>query len=165
MTSLNSNSIKNKYSIDFIIDYKDPIEVSEFTKALNAFSSEYKKFINDAYGSEQPVDAKLHIEKIQEGSILTTLVEYSYMAIPFLSDVNTVLEFGKFLQGSYKYFQNQGDDNQDLKLEVKDLENLAAILAPGTGAGNHTTINITGDGKTSPFSKLMILKPVLLRIE
>lgn len=150
MSSFPSNSIKNEYSIDFTLDYDYPIEVSEFTKALNAFSSEYKKFINDTYGSEQPVEAKLHIEKIQEGSILTTFVEYSYIAIPFLTNINTVLEFGNYLKAAYKYFGKTGneDNDKDFKYDLKDLDNLTSIIAPGTNYGAHTTIIVKGEGHT-----------------
>jgi hypothetical protein len=103
MSNLN-DKIKNDYSIDYTIEYDEPIELTEFTKSLNAFSNHYKKYINDEYGSERPVNAKLHIDKIKEGSIVTTLVEYSAMALPFLGEANTVLEFGIHLKGLYDFF-------------------------------------------------------------
>ena len=135
------DKMKNDYSIHFGIEYTDPIELTEFTKSLNGFSSEYKKFINDNYGSEQPLNAKLHIEKIEEGSILTTLVEYSHIGIPFLGEVNTVFEFGKHLKNAYEKFLNK----KDYDVDKKTLENLQSIITPGTEIGSKTTIEVNGN--------------------
>lgn len=146
------NKMKNENKIQFDLDYKDPIEISEFTKSLNAISNEYKKFIDDTYGAEQPVNAKLYVEKITEGSILTTLVEYSDFAIPFLVDVNTVYEFGKHLKEAFSYFSGQTKKGENLELDVQDLNNLKSIISPGTETGNKIEISVVGN------NNLVVLK-------
>ncbi|WP_375323330.1 hypothetical protein [Flagellimonas sp. GZD32] len=142
--------VKNEYSIQYCIEYKDPIEISEFTKSLNGFSNEYKKFVKDNYGHEFPVDAKLHIEKIEEGSVLATLVEYQDLILPFVGEVNTVWEFGKNLKTLYDHFLGNNNKPDDLKYDVKDLQNIADILAPGTHKENKITINVYGDHNNVP---------------
>lgn len=140
------NKMKNTYSISFSIDYNEPLELTEFTKSLKGFSSQYIKFINDEYGSEQPLKPKLHIEKIKEGSIITTLVEYSEYSIPFLADVNTFVEFGKSLKSLYSYFLN-GSKNEDEipKYDLIDLKNISDIIKPATNFGNKTEISFKGN--------------------
>ncbi|OED36621.1 hypothetical protein AB832_05580 [Flavobacteriaceae bacterium (ex Bugula neritina AB1)] len=135
------HKMKNECTIHFGIEYQQPVELTEFTKALNGFSNEYKKFINETYGNEQPVDAKLHIEKISEGSILTTLVEYSEFAIPFLGDINTVFEFGKHLKKAYGSFLGK----KEYELDKKSLNNIKDIITPGTEVGANTEIEIKGN--------------------
>lgn len=137
--------VKNEFTIEFCIDFKEPIEVHEFTKSLNAFSNEYKKFIQEEYGSEHPVDAKLHIEKIQEGSVLTTFAEYAIYGVPFLGNINTVMDFGNHLKALYSVFSGRTDIEVLPKYDSKDLSNIADIIAPGTNIGNHTTIEVKGD--------------------
>lgn len=134
---------RNDYSITYRIEYTEPIELSDFTKALNALSSEYKKFIYEEYGSESPSNAKLYIEKIEEGSILAQLVEYADLAIPFLGDVNTVYEFAGYMKRIYDFFT--GDSNDKPDYDKKDLDNAAAIINPGTNHGNSTAMSVNGD--------------------
>lgn len=137
--------MKNGNTIQFDLDYKDPVELSEFTKSLNAISNEYKKFIDDTYASEKPINAKLYVEKIKEGSILTTLVEYSDFALPFLADTNTIFEFGKHLQKAFKYFSGNDSKMQKPELDIQDLNNLKSIISPGTETGNKIEITVKGD--------------------
>lgn len=135
--------VKNDNIIQYNIEYETPIEVVDFTKALNAFASEYNKYIHENYGSEHPVDAKLHIEKIKEGSIETTLVEYAYLGVPFLQHVNTVFDFGKHLKSLFSKFSGEKQEIEPT-YDLEDLKNLKAILEPGTEHGRHLTINING---------------------
>jgi hypothetical protein len=141
------NKMKNTHSIKFGIEYKDPIELIEFTNSLKGFSNQYIKFINDEYGSEQPLNPKLHIEKIKEGSIITTLVEYSEFSIPFLADVNTFVEFGKSLKTLYSYFlEGKKEDEEIPKYDFTDLKNISDIIKPSTNFGNKIEIKVEGDG-------------------
>lgn len=144
--------VKNKNSIQFGIEYDEPIELAEFTKSLNGFSNQYKKFVNDKYGSEQPVNPKLHIEKIKEGSIITTLVEYSDLAIPFLGEVNTMVDFGKHLKGLYSYFSQKNNEQKDSEVptfDINDLQNIADILRPGVNHGNNVKIEVNGENNNT----------------
>lgn len=135
--------IENEFKFEYIIDYDRPISVSEFTGALNAISNEYEKFLIDKYGSERP-EAELFVQEIKEGSIVTTLVEYSAIILPFLGDINTVVEFGKFIKSSYDYLltgkKNDGTEN----LDAKDLTNLQKVIEPGTHTNNNILIQIKG---------------------
>ena len=147
-----TNKVKNKNSIQFGIEYNEPIELGEFTKSLNGFSNQYKKFVNDTYGSEQPVNPKLHIEKIKEGSIITTLVEYSELAIPFLGEVNTMVEFGKHLKELYSYFSLKKEKPKETEVptfDINTLQNISDILKPGTNLGNTIKIEVTGENNNT----------------
>lgn len=136
--------MKNTYSIEYIIEYMEPLEVSVFTNSLNAFSNEYKKFVAENYEGMHPSDAKLFIEKIEDCCLKTTLVEYAKTALPFLGDTNTIMDFGKSLAGLYAYFKG-GRKTEKPKYDIADLENIQKILAPATYHDNSTKIEVNGD--------------------
>lgn len=136
--------VRNENSIEYVIDYSQPLEIHSFTNALTAFSSEYSKFVSENYEGEHPTDAKLYIEKIEEGSLKTTLVEYATMAIPFLGDINTVADFAKSLRGLFSFFKHKREGDKP-KYDIKDLENLSAILCPAIEGDNNIKIDIKGD--------------------
>ncbi len=134
---------KNEFKLEYIIEFDEPISVVEFTNSLEAISSEYEKFLIDKFGSERP-NAELYVQEINKGSIITTLVELSANMLPFLGDVNTVFEFGNFLKSSYDYLiSGKGKENDDL--DIKDLNNLAKIIEPGTHKSNNIYIQLKGD--------------------
>ncbi|PZW36987.1 hypothetical protein LX95_02900 [Mesonia algae] len=145
---------ENEFKLEYVIDYDNPITVSEFTNALKAISNEYEKFLFDKYGSERP-EAKLYVEEIKKGSIVATLVEYSAALLPFLGEVNTVFEFGNFIKNSYDYLLGDKAKNEDDKnLDAKDLTNLLKIIEPGTHKSNNISIEIKGKNNT------LILNPL-----
>lgn len=136
-------NIENEFKFEYIIDYDKPIIVSEFTNALNAISHQYEKFLIDKYGSERP-SAELYVQEIKKGSIVTTLVEYSAIILPFIGDVNTVFEFGNYIKSSYDYLLNGKKDSDKEKLDIKDLNNLLKVIEPGTHTNNNVYIQIKG---------------------
>ncbi len=145
--------IENEFKLEYIIDYNKPISVSEFTNALNAISSEYEKFLTDKYGSEKP-EAELYVQEIEKGSIVTTLVEYSSLLIPFIGDVNTVCEFGTFLKNSFDFLLTGKKNDENQILDAKDLSNFHKVIEPGTHSENNIYINIKGDNNQILLSPL-----------
>ena len=138
------NKIENKFKLEYVIEYDKPIAVSEFTNALNSFSNQYEKFLQDKYGSERP-SAELYVQEIRKGSIVTTLVEYSAILLPFLGDINTVFEFGSYIKSSYDYLLSGKKEIDNESLDVKDLNNLLKIIEPGTHTNNNIYIQIKGN--------------------
>ncbi|TGN22540.1 hypothetical protein [Empedobacter tilapiae] len=135
--------IINEFQFEYTIDYDKPISVTEFTNSLNAISNGYEKFLIDKYGSERP-EAELFVQEIKKGSIVTTLVECSAMILPFLGDVNTVVEFGKFIKSGYDFLLT-GKKTDDFKdLDIKDLSNFQKIIEPGTHNNNNIIIKVKG---------------------
>ena len=110
-------NIENEFKFEYIIDYDKPIIVSEFTNALNAISNQYEKFLIDKYGSERP-SAELYVQEIKKGSIVTTLVEYSAIILPFIGDVNTVFEFGNYIKSTYDYLLNGKKHSDETKTKI-----------------------------------------------
>lgn len=136
--------MKNTHSIEYTIEYKEPLEVTVFTNSLTAFSNEYKKFVSDNYEGQHPSEAKLFIEKIEDCCLKTTLVEYATAALPFLSDTNTIVDFGNTLAIWFAYFRG-GRKSEKPNIDVASMDNLQKILAPATYHDNSTNIELKGD--------------------
>lgn len=147
--------IINEFQFEYVIDYDKPISVTEFTNSLNAISSEYGKFLNDKYGSERP-EAELFVQEIKKGSIVTTLVEHSAMILPFIGDVNTVFEFGKFIKSGYDFLLTGKKTEEVDNLDIKDLSNLQKIIEPGTHTNNNVIINIKGKNNKVVLNPLSV---------
>jgi hypothetical protein len=86
----------------------------------------------------------LYVQEIRKGSIVTTLVEYSAVLLPFLGEVNTVFEFGKHIKSSFDYLLTGKKENEEDDLDVKDLNNLLKVIEPGTHINNNIYIQIKG---------------------
>lgn len=137
------NKIENEFKLEYIIEYDKPIVVSEFTNALNAISNQYEKFLQDKYGSERP-EAELYVQEIRKGSIVTTLVEYSSILLPFLGEVNTVFEFGQYIKSTYDYLLTGKKEHTEKGLDVKDLNNFLKVVEPGIHTNNNIYIQVKG---------------------
>ncbi len=150
------NTQQNKLKFEYIIEYNEPIPVSEFTSALGSISNQYQRFLENNYGAEKP-DAKLYIQEVKKGSIIATLVEYSAISLPFLGDVNTIFEFGQYIKSLFSYFVGDERDKKELEIyniDKKDLENLSNIVRPATHKDNRININIIGDNNNVEFNAL-----------
>lgn len=116
------------------IEYKNtkPIEVSVFTNSLSSIGSQYKKFALSKYGAAySPQEAKLYIEKITEGSIITELVPYAVFALPLASNINTVVEFSKNLKLLLdSLLHNTKTEGYYASVTQGDLTDVQQILAP-----------------------------------
>ena len=55
---------------------------------------------------------RVYISKIESGSIITHLVDLFPIAIPFIENSNTIVEFTKHLKGTFDYFLGRGDKKQ-----------------------------------------------------
>lgn len=136
-----NDKIRNECFLVYRIEYTDAIPITHFTDALSALSSEYQKFLYDTYESERP-EAKLYVQAIEKGSIVTTLVEYAMPILPFIGEVNTVIEFGTFLKKSYDYLRSKG--SIDKNLDNKDLDNLERIITPAIQTNNNISLSLEG---------------------
>ena len=87
------------------IQHSQPVELNEFTASLKSFSNLYSTYVKSNGGSDEMSQAKLYVEKIEEGSIFIYLMEVvSANIIPFLENVNTILGFAEYLKNTYDFY-------------------------------------------------------------
>lgn len=86
--------------LTYKIDTEEPIEIKDLIKSLSSISEEYAKF-------SKLKDIKVKLSEVRKGSFEFDLILTSFVAIlPFMSNVNTTVEFIKRLNDLKDYFLN-----------------------------------------------------------
>lgn len=90
------------------VEHSRPIEINEFTSALNAVGSLFSTFAQKNGDCKETAGAKLYVEKIQEGCIDVFLCEQIAAGLlPFAENINLIFEFAKNIKSITEYFLNQ----------------------------------------------------------
>ena len=113
------------------IEHSKPIEIGEFVTSLNAVGNLFSCFAQKNGENKELSQAKLYVEKIEEGCIDIILVE-NVMAtlIPFAENMNIILEFSAYVKSVLEYFTKGIGSRPDLTpSETRDLKNLMSITA------------------------------------
>lgn len=135
------------------IEHSRPIEINEFTRSLNAIGSLFSSYVKKEGGSKEMAQAKLYVEKIEEGSIDIILVEIITAGlIPFAENVNTILNFSSYLKKTIEYFTKSIGPKPELDLqEAKDLKDVFAITS-GDNKGTTSIGALVKDNKGYVFN-------------
>jgi hypothetical protein len=107
-----------------------------------SFGEQYKRFALSQPHVKLPSEARLYVEEIREGSIITKLVDFAQLSLPLVADMNTLMQFAKHLKGLYDVFLGKSKDDKNLSLEKSDLIQLSKIVNP-VAKDNGSQINIS----------------------
>lgn len=120
------------------IEHVKPIEVNDFVSSLNALNGLYSSFMRKR--GAKSTDAKLYVEKIQQGSIDIHLCELASVGlIPFLENVNSILDFAGHMKNIIDYFAKGKGDKPSLDInEYKNLSKLMDVVV----ADRETVVSI-----------------------
>ena len=113
------------------IDHSKPIEINEFTTALNAAGNLFSSFVQEKGNSRELAQAKLYVEKIEEGCIDIFLCEtVTACLLPFMENMNVIFDFSAYLKNIFGFYKSGKGEKPDLKLqEAKNLKDLLNITA------------------------------------
>lgn len=113
------------------VEHSRPIEINEFTSALNAVGSLFSTFAQKNGDCKETAGAKLYVEKIQEGCIDVFLCEQIAAGLlPFAENINLIFEFAKNIKSITEYFFESKGEKPDLSAkECKDLHDMVGITA------------------------------------
>lgn len=160
----------------FKIDNKEPVELASLTKSMFAVSSQFDKF---NLKSGQNSNAKLYVKEVRRGSIIIELFDVSVLAgvIPFVENINVVVEFAGYLKNVFNFFTNNTNTEEVPNLTVSDCEELSNILNPialdnGSnlniyvkGSNNNVNVNIPSIEANAIQNKLKVEKEKLKQKE
>lgn len=105
-----------------------PVELLELAQSFQSFADEYKRHLLKQEVPPIADDIKLYIKEIKSGSIITDLVALSTVALPFVENANTLIDFGNYLQAAFDFLTGKSDKKPPL--EKVNYENLARFLEP-----------------------------------
>lgn len=120
-----------------------PVELLDLTESLLSLG-EYKRFIaaNPDAGAQ---NVRLYVKEIRAGSIVADLVALvavgAPMALPYMGNAVTILDFAGYLRDSYEYLIGNRPDKR-AELQKADYTNLSKLIEP-VAKDNGSQINIT----------------------
>lgn len=111
------------------IEHSKPIEVKDFVTSLNAIETLFSCFVQKNGDNKELTQAKLYVEKIEEGCIDIFLREMvTPTLIPFMENMNVILQFSSYLKDVLGYFTRGIGKKPDLSVqESKSLKDMLAI--------------------------------------
>lgn len=142
-----------KLAIKIHIRHSTPIDVEDFAKTIKAIGGLYSSFVKDNmyFGTSQKTSPKLYVEKVQEGSIILYLAEMLPMALPFIENANSIIQFGEFICKIVNYYAKGIGEKPNLSgQQIKDSHDLFSITAKDRGS--RTDIGVVNNFKGVTFN-------------
>lgn len=135
------------------IEHSKPIEINEFVSSLNAIGNLFSSFAQNKGDSKELSQAKLYVEKIEEGCIDIILCEtVTACLIPFIENINIIFEFSSYIKCVLEYYTKGAGSKPALNLqEGKSFRDLLTVTA-GDNKGEMTIGAINKDNKGQVFN-------------
>lgn len=113
------------------IEHSNPIEINEFTTTLNAVGNLFSMFAQEKGECKELSQAKLYVEKIEQGCIDIFLTEtVTAGLIPFFENMNIILDFSLYLKTILEYFTEGKGEEPELKVqEAKNLRDMLNVVS------------------------------------
>lgn len=117
------------------IEHQKPLEITNFVKSVKAINSLYSSYVKKNGGENELSSSKLCIEKVERGSIDLFLGEMvASSMIPFIENVNIVMQFAEYLKKILEYF-TKGIGNKP-ELSAQEYGDIHDVFSAVTGDHN-----------------------------
>lgn len=124
--------------LTYKIDSDEPIELNQLILSLKSLGDEYSKF-------SKIKDVEVKISEVRKGSFEFDFVLMSFAPLlPFMSDVNTTVDFIKRVSELKSFFLNQ---NSDIKPTLEEAKLMNSINIPIQTFNNYGTVIINDTQK------------------
>lgn len=138
-----------EHTLTIKIQNRDPVELGDLTQGLFALADEYRRFMprHDTARFSADGDCRLYIKAVRSGSIEIDLVAMAPLALPFMENSNTVLDFFGYLRAGLEWLSGRDVAPPQPALEKPNLENfskLVNVVAKDRGA-QYVVINQTNN--------------------
>lgn len=112
------------------IQNRDPVELGELTSGLFSLADEYRRFIPRHEPSRYSADAdcRLYVKAVRNGSIEIDLVGMAPLALPFMENANTVLDFFGYLRDGLSWLSGKDVPPPSPVMEKPNLENFSKLV-------------------------------------
>lgn len=112
------------------IENRNPVELGDLTTGLTSLADEYRRFIPRHEPSRFSADAdcRLYVKAVRSGSIEIDLVAMAPLALPFMENANTVLDFYQYLKDGLLWLAGRDIAPPTPALEKPNLENLSKLV-------------------------------------
>jgi hypothetical protein len=110
---------------------KQPVELADLTLGLFALADEYRRFVprHPVARTQADRDCRLYIKEVRSGSIEIDLVAMAPLALPFIENANSVVEFARYLKDAYEFLAGRSDQPPDPAPDKANYENLSKVVS------------------------------------
>lgn len=106
-----------------------PVPAAAFGDSFKSLQDEYQLFVDLVAPDEVTCsEVQLFVTKVREGSIVAELVALAPLAIPFLENANSIIQFAKHLKNGFDVLLHRPDESR--ALQRRSLTNLNNIVEP-----------------------------------
>ncbi len=131
------------------IQNDSPVAVEDLAASLQALGDEFREWLSESSGRTVADDVQLYVRELRSGSIIADLVALTPLALPFLENANSILDFASHLRNGFDFLL--GRLRNAPELAQHSYQNLCTIVEPiakdGASQLNVSTI-INGDVHT-----------------
>jgi hypothetical protein len=112
----------------FAIDNEQPIMVEDLAASLRALGDEYREWLGDSAERAVTDDVRLFVRELRSGSVTAELVALTPLALPFLENANSIIDFVSHLRHGVSYLLGQAREARELPQHT--YENICTIVEP-----------------------------------
>jgi len=142
-------AMSEDYRLRIEIKNSKPVELVDLTNSFYGAADEYKRYMEAAYGELGKEDVTLYVQEIKTGSIITDLICMSPTLPPvlaYLSDVNTVVQFGTYLKNGYDFLLGRVTAKPNFaKVNYENLSKFIEPIAKDTASQLNVNTVINGN--------------------
>ena len=123
-----------------------PIALDDLAASLGALSDEYREWVQESSDVAVTDDLHLFVRELRSGSTIADLVALAPVALPFVENANTVIDFASYLKFAIGALLKR--DNQTAELPQHSYKNLPSILEPiakDSGSQLNVSTVVNGD--------------------
>lgn len=122
-------------TLEIAIKNRNPVELLDYTDSLSSLCTLYNKYIYKHPELSWESDAKLYVQTIKSGSIITTLQDLIPLVVPFAENSNNIVDFAKHLKSILYSVINKKDEETGIvptmpSADIQDLKSAVKFINP-----------------------------------
>ncbi|RZK45895.1 MAG: hypothetical protein EOO97_00290 [Pedobacter sp.] len=144
-----ANEISPVPKLTIEIKNSRPVDLAALVDMFSGLNNGYNKYVNEHENFELNQETKLFVREVRKGSQIYELVQLAPLAIPFIENVNSIIEFGSHLKTAFDYLL--GKSSEKPAVDSADLKNIAKVVEPIV-KDNGAQLNLTATYQTNKIT-------------
>jgi hypothetical protein len=132
--------------LEFTIDNKSPVVLTDLTMALHGVGQQYQRFIENETNQQHAASSELFIKDVRSGSIIVELVALAIPVVPLLWQGGSLLEWANHAKSVIEWLNGKlSNPPKDLtKQDLKQWSNILEPIAKDHGSQMNFTVSNGG---------------------
>jgi hypothetical protein len=110
------------------IQNESPVAVEDLAASLHALGDEFREWLAESAERTVTDDVQLFVRELRSGSIIAELVALTPLALPFLENANSIIDFASHLRHGFEFLLGRLRSGPELPQHT--YQNLCTIAEP-----------------------------------